>query len=215
MRGSSRFRVHHRTIVVFLAGNAGELFRAGDCHRARSMKYVFLLVCLGLLAGCATPSGAPSLRTVRHVDLNRYMGDWYVIAHIPYFAEKGKVATMDRYSLRPDGKVDSLFLFHQGAFDAPQKHWHAVAEVVNHETNAEWRLQFVWPIKLAYLIVALDPDYRWALVGCSSRNYLWVLARDRTISNELYKTILRRAAAQGYDITRVVQVPQIQASSRK
>jgi|GEM_PF-4092564 len=39
------------------------------------------LACLWL-AACANQ---PPMETVEHVDLERYMGDWYVIAHIPTF----------------------------------------------------------------------------------------------------------------------------------
>jgi len=50
-----------------------------------------------------------AVRTVPQVDLTRYLGNWYVIANIPYFLEKGKVATYDTYSMRPDGRMNNTF----------------------------------------------------------------------------------------------------------
>lgn len=169
---------------------------------------VFLFTFLG---GCASSTSSQTpLKTVPYVDLKRYMGDWYVIANIPYFAEKGKVATIERYEAGPDGRVANTFIFRKKSFTAPEQQWHATATVVNRETNAEWRVQFFWPIKLAYLVIDLDPDYRWAVVGHPSRNYFWILARDRQMKDQVYADILQRAAAQGYDTSRIAKVPQPQ-----
>ena len=175
------------------------------------MKHLVVMLLLTFLTGCAsTAASLPPLQTVPHVDLNRYMGDWYVIANIPYFAEKGKVATIERYEAGPDGRIANTFIFRKKSFTAPEQQWHATGTVMNKETNAEWRVQFFWPIKLAYLVIDLDPDYRWAVVGHPSRNYFWILARDRRMKDEVYAAILQRAAAQGYDTSRIAKVPQPQ-----
>ncbi|WP_414664973.1 lipocalin family protein [Horticoccus sp. 23ND18S-11] len=171
------------------------------------IRHLVALACLALFSGCTTMK-LPPLRTVPQVDLDRYLGDWNVIAHIPYFLEKGKVATLDRYARRPDGRFDNIFVFRRGSFDAPEEQWKGVAWVHDKTTNAEWRVQFIWPVRLAYLIIDLDPDYRWAVVGHPSRNYIWILARDRQLPDELYRSILQRAAAQGYAIDRIAKVPQ-------
>src|SRR5581483_3647863 len=82
------------------------------------------------------------LKTVRHVDLARYMGDWRVIANVPYFAERGCIDSIEGYRARPDGKIDNYFTFRKGDFSQPQKRIHAVAQVYDHQTNAEWRVLF-------------------------------------------------------------------------
>ena len=159
-----------------------------------------------LISGCAT---TPALvHTVPHVDLNRYLGNWYVIANIPYVLEKGKVASYDTYSLRPDGRMNNVFTFRKGSFAAPEKSWHGVAWVVNRESNAEWRVRFLWPLYSTYLVLELDPDYRWAVVATPGHKLLWVLARERHLDDTTYAEILKRIAAQGYDASRVVKVPQ-------
>jgi apolipoprotein D and lipocalin family protein len=173
--------------------------------------FPFWLVAATLLAGCSsTPMNSPPpLRTVSQVDLPRFMGTWYVIAHIPYSLERGKVATYDRYELRPDGRITTIFGFRRGSFDAPERQWRGVSWVVDTETNAEWRVQFLWPFRLPYLIVDLDEvGYEWSAIAHPSRNYFWVLARERSLPDETYRAILERAAAQGFDKGRVVKVPQ-------
>ncbi len=158
-----------------------------------------------LLVGCASVSPP---RTVGHVDLNRYAGRWYVIANIPYFLENGKVASYDTYAVRPDGKLGNDFTFRKGGFDAPETTWHGTAWVVNTETNAEWKVRFIWPFTSTYLVLDLDPDYRWAVVGTPNRKLLWILARDRHLSDATYATILERLRAQCYDPANLAKVPQ-------
>lgn len=167
-----------------------------------------VLTLTALLVGCAsTPKLAP-LKTVPFVDLSRYAGRWYVIANIPYFLERGKVASYDTYTPRPDGTFGNDFTFRRENFDAPEKTWHGSAKITNKTTNAEWAVQFVWPFSADYLVIDLDPNYRWAVIGHPSRNLLWVLARDRQLPDDVYNAIVARTASQGYDPARITKVPQ-------
>jgi apolipoprotein D and lipocalin family protein len=170
------------------------------------------LLLLGLsmfsVCGCSTAPEPAPLRTVAHVDLTRYMGNWYVIANIPYFLENGKVASYDTYSPRADGRMNNVFTFRKGSFAAPEKSWHGVARVVNKESNAEWKVRFLWPFTSTYLVLELDPDYRWAVVATPGHQLLWVLARGRSLDDATYAEILQRIQAQGYDVKLVKKVSQ-------
>ena len=148
------------------------------------------------------------LRTVSHVDLPRFMGDWRVIANIPYFAERGNVDSIESYALRPDGIIDNGFAFRKLSFDAPQKKMTFTAEVKNKETNAEWRVRFLPFLKVAYLVIDLDPEYTWTVIGHPSRNYGWIMARGKTLPDATYAAILTRLATQGYDPAKFAKVPQ-------
>ena len=154
-----------------------------------------------------TPTG--TLRTVQHVDLKRYMGDWRVIANIPYFAEKGCIDSIETYAARPDGRIDNIFTFRKGSFDAKQSQVRAIAWVHNQETNAEWRIRFFHLITAKYLVLDLDPEYRWTVVGHPSRKYGWIMAREKTLPDSTYRGMLERLAAQGYDPAAFVKVPQL------
>jgi len=170
--------------------------------------FLILLVALSL-SSCANTMKSPPLKTVPHVDLQRYVGDWYVFAHIPYSLENGKVGTLDRYALRPDGKMDNIYLFRRGSLDAPLEQWKGVARVHNPKTNAEWRVQFIWPLRVPYLIIDLDPEYQWSVVGYPNRKLAWVLSRQPVLDETTYKGILQRLADQGYDPQMLAKVPQI------
>ncbi len=148
------------------------------------------------------------LTTVPDVDLARYMGEWRVIAVIPYFAEKNAWDSTESYALRPDGKIDNCFRCRRGSFEAKQKRYNFTAEVVNNETNAEWKVRLLPFLKVPYLIIDLDSDYQWTVVGYPSRRYGWIMARETSLPNETLDGIFARLKAQGYDRARFAMVPQ-------
>jgi apolipoprotein D and lipocalin family protein len=80
------------------------------------MRCLLGLLCTGLLAGCQR-SLLSALDTVAKVDLPRFMGDWYVIAHIPTFPERKAWNAVESYRLDPDGSVATTFTFREGGFD--------------------------------------------------------------------------------------------------
>ena len=180
-----------------------------------TMKLFHTLLALVFTAACTSAATPGKLRTVRHVDLRRYMGDWRVIANIPYVGEKGCIDSIEGYRARPDGRIDNIFTFRKGSFDAPQQQVRALASVYNTRTNAEWRIRFFHVITAKYLILDLDPGYRWTVVGHPSRNYGWIMARGKMLPEKTYAGILRRLAAQGYDPKAFVKVPQIPAQLAK
>lgn len=173
------------------------------------MKHVSFAVALiagFVLSGCATRQ--PPLKTVSHVDLPKYMGDWRVIANIPYWAEKDCVDSIESYALRKDGKIANSFRFRKKTFEAPQERVEFVGRVTNPKTNAEWLIQFAPIISATYLILDVDPKYQWTVVGHPSREYGWIMAREKTMPEATYQEILKRLAAQGYDPKAFVKVPQ-------
>jgi apolipoprotein D and lipocalin family protein len=162
---------------------------------------------LSLMVGCT--SMKEPLQPVAHVDLPRYMGDWYVIANIPYFAEKNCYDSIESYALRPDGRIDNWFTCRQGSFDAPMKRKaSAVASVKDTSSNAVWTVHFFKIIPVSYMILDLDPNYQWVVVGHPSRRYGWIMARSKTMDEGLYRRLLQSASRQGYDPEKFAKVPQ-------
>ena len=182
-------------------------------YRATLLLAVPLVALGAFLVGCAlTGPGKPPLRTVSHVDLPRYMGHWRVIAEIPYFAERNGVDSIESYALLPDGSIYNWFTMRKGGFSAPETRFTAHGYVVNRQTNAEWKVKFLGGLITApYVIIDLDPNYQWTVVGPPSRNYGWIMARAKTMPDSTYDAILKRLAAQGYDPARFQKVPQVPA----
>ena len=165
-----------------------------------------LLVGLSLLLGaCASP--AP-IRTVDHVDLERFMGDWYVIANIPTFVEEGAHNAVESYRLDDDGTIATTFTFREGGFDGELKEYNPRGFVRDHESNAIWGMQFVWPFKAEYRVIYLAPDYSRTIIGRSKRDYVWIMARQPSIPQAELEAMLAFLAEQGYDTGLVEKVPQ-------
>lgn len=172
-----------------------------------------LLSVLAWLGGCSSsPSGAlpdaAPLTSVEGLVLERYLGTWYEIAKYPMRFEEGLVGVTATYSLRPDGKVRVENAGFEGDFDGERKTAVAKAWAPDPERPSELKVEFFWPFRADYWVVALDPDYAWAVVGEPERRYLWVLSRTPALDEGTYAGILARITALGYDVTRLEPMPQ-------
>ena len=157
------------------------------------------------LWGCGT---VPTIPTVATLDLERFMGNWYVIASIPTSFEKNAYNAVESYRLADDGSIETTFRFNKGGFDGPEKIYRSRAYVMDNASNAYWGMQFVWPFKAEYRVVYLAPDYSLTIIGRSKRDYVWIMARTPFITDANYTQALALIASYGYDIQRVKKVPQ-------
>lgn len=177
--------------------------------RLRAAVVGFLLVFLGACAG----NGAPPLEPLdRKIVLDRFMGDWFVIGFIPisipFFSEAGAHNAVESYELLEGGTIATTYTYRDGAFDGPEKRYTPRGWVHDEVLNTEWRMQFVWPFRSAYLIVHVDSDYQQTIIGVPDRGNIWIMSRRPDLSDEDYQALLDRAEALGYDPTKIERVPQ-------
>ena len=163
-----------------------------------------------IVAGCA--STQPAITPVASVDLPRFMGDWYVIAHIPSMMERDAYDAIETYRLDGDGKIRTTFRQRKGSFDAAIETMEPVGTVVEGTNNAVWGMQFVWPIKAEYVIVDLAPDYSRTIIGRSKRDYVWLMARTPSLPKDQLDAAIARIKALGYDTSKLRMVPQSAAA---
>jgi apolipoprotein D and lipocalin family protein len=162
-----------------------------------------------MLAGCQT-ARQPPLPLAQHVDLDRMYGGWHIVATIPNSFEKGMVEPYDVYSKRPDGDIREDFYARKGGFDAPKRHFVVHDWVKPGTGNAHWRVQVFWPVNLPFLVLYVDPDYRYVLYGEEGRDLGWIYARRPEIPDADYKALLERFRQLGYDpskFRKIVQKP--------
>lgn len=148
------------------------------------------------------------MKTVPYVDLDRFMGDWYVIANIPTFIEKHATNAIESYKLNESGDIETTFTFYKKSPEGEKKVYTPKGFIFNSKTNAEWRMQFLWPLKMPFLIIDLADDYSYTVIGVPSRKYVWIMSRDTTLDETLYKKIMQNLSDIGYDISRIKKVPQ-------
>lgn len=166
-----------------------------------------MLASVALLMG-ACASKRPEMQTVDYVDLDRFMGDWYVIANIPIFLEKGAHNAVENYSMNDDGSIATRFTFREDGFDGELKEYNPKGFVVDTKTNALWGMRFVWPIKADYRIVYLSDDYSTTVIGRQKRDYVWIMAREPNMSDAEYDKLVDFVSSIGYDASELQRVPQ-------
>jgi apolipoprotein D and lipocalin family protein len=158
------------------------------------------------LGGCATPEA--EMKTVDYVDIQRFMGDWYVIANIPTFLEKDAYNAVETYALNDDGTVATTFTFRDGGFEGEEKEYTPKGFIKDTQSNALWGMQFIWPIKADYRIVYLDESYSQTIIARQKRDFIWIMARTPEIPEQDYERLIRFAESIGYDVSKIQKVPQ-------
>jgi apolipoprotein D and lipocalin family protein len=150
---------------------------------------------------------------VASVDLERYLGTWFEIARYPaWFQRKCVGHVTATYATRADGRLDVTNTCRTADGTSTAR---GIARIADTRSNARLKVRFA-PAALSFLpfvwgdywIIGLAPDYSWAVVGTPDRKYLWILARTATLDDESYRAALARAAANGFDTTRLVRTPQ-------
>jgi apolipoprotein D and lipocalin family protein len=169
-----------------------------------------IVTVVGLLSvqlACSAVNREP-LPTVDTLDLDRFMGDWYVIANIPTRFERGAHNAVESYRLDGEGRVATTFTFNDGAYDGPEKRFEPKGFVREDSGNAVWGMQFVWPIKAEYRVMYVDPEYRTTIVGRSKRDYVWIMAREPNLPDGELERLIELVVEAGYDRAAIELVPQ-------
>ena len=162
---------------------------------------------LGLLLALAGCASHPPLPTVEDLDLERFMGDWYVQAHIPVGSEKTAYNGVESYALDDKGRVLTSYVFRKGSFDGKLEVMEPVG-FVSAGSAALWGMRFIWPFKAEYRVSHVDDDYSETIIARTKRDYAWIMTREPEISDERLQVLTDTLAELGYDTTKLRRVPQ-------
>ncbi len=159
--------------------------------------------------GCSTFStNEDSMKTVAHVDIQKFMGNWYVLSGRFTMLEKEVHNALEVYTWNEkEERIDIGFTYNKGSLTGdiksiPQKGW-----IQNKTSNAYWKVSPLWPLKFDYLIVALADDYSWTAIGVPDQKFLWIMARDTKNPEATINAANEKLTAAGYDIKNQVLVP--------
>jgi apolipoprotein D and lipocalin family protein len=180
-------------------------------RRARSLAFAVLAWLAWDAAAVRAQENAQAKKQAAamvHFEMQRYLGRWYEIAHLPGKAEKECVS--DGIVLYAEGDKPGRF-----QFVAACRRKDNSTDSINRSGRAQdksgdgrLQLQPFWPFWTRYWIFAVGPDYEWALVGTPNRRQLWVLSRQTTLPPAVLAEIERRAAGEGFDPAKLVMTPQ-------
>jgi apolipoprotein D and lipocalin family protein len=148
-----------------------------------------------------TRKGNNMLEVVPHVELEKYLGKWYEIAHLPAKFQEGCSETTATYTLLKDGNVSVLNTCKRNGKVKTAK---GKAKVVDKATGAKLKVTFFWPFYGDYWIIKLGKDYEYSVVGTPNLKYLWILSRTPRMDSELFSEITEFAKLKGFDTDRLI-----------
>lgn len=162
--------------------------------------YFFLSAC--------TINPPENIVPVDNFQIDRYLGKWYEIARLNHSFERGLSDVSARYRLLRNGNVEVI----NRGYDADKKEWRdatGLAKFIDNPTQGSLKVTFFWPFYGGYHIVALDEhSYSWAIVVGPSREYLWILARKRTLPFSLQDQLIKKIMQIGIDTNQLIWVAQ-------
>lgn len=156
-----------------------------------------------VLSGCAARAPAPPAGLA--VDWTRYLGTWYELARFDHRFERGLVAVSATYATLPDGRIEVLNAGRKERLDGAVSSARGTARITG---PASLSVTFFWPFSGDYRVLALGDGYRWAVIGSSTRSYLWFLHRAPQASPADWAAMEDAARRAGYDLGGLIRVEQ-------
>jgi apolipoprotein D and lipocalin family protein len=154
-----------------------------------------ILISALAFASCSSiPKGAVS---VKPFDKEKYIGRWYEIARFDFKFERNLNNTTADYTLNKDGsiKVDNRgYNFKTGEW----KQAIGKAKFAGDTNTGMLKVSFFGPFYSGYNVIALDDEYRYALIAGKNLSYLWILSRETRIPDDVKQKYLKIASDLGY-----------------
>ncbi len=167
------------------------------------MKIILIALVL-FIAGCV--SVPENITPVEHFNIERYLGKWYEIARLDHSFERGLTSVSAEYSLRSDGGIKVI----NRGFSAKDNKWKKIegkGYFADRQDRGFLKVSFFGPFYGSYVVFDLDREhYSYALVCGPDESYLWLLARSPQMDDDLKKRLVDKAAALGFDTTKLIYV---------
>ena len=144
--------------------------------------------------------------TVKEFEIDKYLGTWYEIARFDHKFERGLQGVTTSYLRQNDGSIKVL---NQGFYNSLKgKRFQAEGRAKLTNKTGILKVSFFWILYADYLIMELDKNYQWALIGSKSDNYLWILSKTPELKENTKSFILEKAIKRGYDVSKLIWVVQ-------
>ena len=136
---------------------------------------------------------------VADVELSRLQGTWFEIASLPRPSQAGCTGTTATYTQKSATELLVVNECHEGDLQGPLRRAAARAVVADPAVPAKLSLDFGFAYG-DYWLVDVGADYEYAIVGHPSRDYLWILSRERTLAPATLDAVLANAQAKGFPV---------------
>lgn len=169
----------------------------------KTINYLFFLIMTALFTSCVSiPKGVTAVSSFEKA---KYLGKWYEIARFDFRFEKGLNNTTAEYSLNSNGTIKVV----NRGYDYEKKIWKesiGKAKFVGNDSIAMLKVSFFGPFYAGYNVIAIDPEYKYALVSGSSFDYLWILSREKSIPADIKSLYLEKAEKLGYKVSNLLWI---------
>ncbi len=146
---------------------------------------------------------------VKPFDSDKYLGKWHEIARLDFRFERNLNNTTANYSFNNDGSIKVV----NRGYNYKTSEWKesvGKAKFVADKTEAKLKVSFFGPFYAGYNVIAIDENYKYALIAGKNLDYLWLLSREKTMPENIKQDYLQKASAIGYDTAKLVWVKQDQ-----
>lgn len=178
------------------------------------MKIIRLAVVALLMVAVVSCSSIPKgVSAVQPFDKEKYLGKWYEIARFDFAFERNLNNTTAEYSLNPNGTIAVL----NRGYHVKKQAWKQAegkAKFAGAENVGSLKVSFFGPFFAGYNVLAIDPQYEYALVAGKNRDYLWILSRETTIPDAVKKEYLQTAEKNGFDTSKLIWVTHDRAQTK-
>lgn len=171
-------------------------------HRKLLYSLIILVSMLGFYSCATIPK---NVIAVKPFEKEKYLGKWYEIARFDFKFERNLNNTTAEYSLHENGsiKVDN-----QG-YNTLKGEWKQAigkAKFVKDDSIAMLKVSFFGPFYGGYNVIAIDEEYKYALIAGGSLKYLWILSRETIIPDDIKSEYLILAENVGYDTSKLLWI---------
>ncbi|MHA4893321.1 lipocalin family protein [Pedobacter sp. PWIIR3] len=195
-------------IAVIVNRQAIPIQQSTMTQKTRTGIYLTLAIgaCAILFEACKVtiPKGATA---VKPFEKEKYLGKWYEIARMDFKFEKNLSNVTAEYSAAEEG----LIKVKNRGFDTVKNAWKesvGKAKSVRDPREARLKVSFFGPFYAGYNVIAIDKEYRYALVAGNNLKYLWILSRTPNIPESVKENYLKKASALGYATNELIWTVQ-------
>lgn len=159
----------------------------------------------GIFNACATNTIPKGAKAVTPFDKSKYLGKWYEIARLDFKYERNLNNVTAEYTLIDDNTIKVV----NKGYNTKKKKWvEAIgkAKFVGDANVAMLKVSFFGPFYSGYNVIALDNEYKYALVAGKNLKYLWILSREKTIPDNIKENYLKIAKRIGYNTEELIWI---------
>jgi apolipoprotein D and lipocalin family protein len=176
-----------------------------------AMVVCFLSQTLEASTGTLPP---PPLQPVPYVDLTRYVGVWYEIAHLPNKVQEDCTDSIVRFALRKNGEIDVLNSCRDKK-EGKLHHADGLGWVVDTSSNARIKVSYLWPLRNEYVFIDQGNDYEYAVICTVDRKHLWIISRTPTIPSDVFENIEQHIKIQGFHREALIKTEHTQIQQER